>query len=375
MISGRWGTALFVAAGMLLVGSQPSVRAQTDKAQDAEPKADPDLGSHIFNALASDGKLWLIGPSREEKRAHNSLISFSLTNGDRTRHFRDGVIAMTKVAGQLWILRQPRQFEDAYWLLEWKSGGFASVRSFEAERDDLPVTLTKIGNAPAVVSTHAIRVLGDAGWEKTVLHPSLGDALGFGVATAGGPSSGNAFYVGIDKGEWGGGMLRADRTTGTVDDIESNQRSEGGFGTVLDSGLDPVNAIIADPESPGCVIAAVGLVHMMSSGRVLRVCDDKVSVVFEHLHPEEVNGNKFNQSDAFFGLVPATDGYWAVSNDGVYRFRKSGEPEHFPCPAINPWHGLWVSRDLPGVIVLATDMNWSFSLSGYTPLIVALDDD
>jgi hypothetical protein len=143
---------------------------------------------------------------------------------------------------------------------------------------------------------------------------------------------------------------------------------------VLDADLDPVNGIVADPGNPNCIIAAVGLIHFMSSGRVLRVCGDKVEVVFENLIPQEVNGNKFNESEAFFGLVPAKGGYWAVSDSCVYRFHASGMPDRFDFPKLESWHGFELSRAIPGTIVLSTDMNWQFSVSGYTPLIVALED-
>jgi hypothetical protein len=375
MAIGRWSTALVVGAGMLMAGVCVCASAETDKAKSSEPAADPDLGSYIFNALAMDGRLWLTGRSRVDRRSSNALVSFSLANGDRTRHFRDGVIAMAKIAGHLWVLRQPNRFEDAYWLLEWKDGGFASVLSYQTGHSDQPLALIGMGGAPAIISTDAIRVLGQNGWKSTKVRPSLSDAFGFGVATAGGPASNTGVYVGFDRGEWGGGMARADLASGAIDKVESTQKSAGGFGTVLDSSLDPVNGIIADPDNSDCVIAAVGLVHFMSSGRILRVCGDKVSVVFEQLHPEEVNGNKFNTSDAFFGLAPAPDGYWAVSTGGVYRFRGSGKPEYFPSPKLEAWHGLWISRDLRGVIVLSTDMNQMSSLSGYTPLIATLDGD
>lgn len=78
-------------------------------------------------------------------------------------------------------------------------------------------------------------------------------------------------------------------------------------------------------------------------------------------------------SEAFFGLEPAKDGFWAVSNAAVYRFGSSDRPQRYVLSRLEPWHGLWIDRETPGALVLMTEINRRFSVNGGTPLIVPLD--
>ncbi|HWA90926.1 MAG TPA: hypothetical protein VG889_12875 [Rhizomicrobium sp.] len=325
----------------------------------ARADGDPDLGTRIVGAFAADGKLWLSGADWSHARNGNALVSLSLSDGARTLHFRSGVVAMMKLDGHLWVLRQARAHEDTYWLLEWKDGAFASVRSFERAGRDAPFALAGVGGKPAVISLAALRVLNDGGWQKTKLDFPNGNDAPWGVVAPGAPREGGAVYLGFNRGEWGGGMLRLDPKDGKIAKVEG-----------IDPDLDPVNGIVADPAHADCVVAAVGLIHFLSKGAVVRVCGDKGETIFANAIPGEIGG----QEEAFFGLVSTKGGYWAVGSDHVYRFGAAGAPERFDFPKLESWHGAELSRALPGVIVLSTDMNRQFSVSGTTPLIVSLED-
>ena len=79
-------------------------------------------------------------------------------------------------------------------------------------------------------------------------------------------------------------------------------------------------------------------------------------------------------SDAFYGLASANGGFWAVTPEALYRFgADENTPIRSPLPKLHLESGLYMNRDLPGVIVISTDVNWAVSVSGYTPLVVALD--
>jgi hypothetical protein len=365
------GLTFAFGANLTLAQAAPSTKPVPAS---GEAISDSDLGTNIIAASVADGKLWLVGHSRDVKRKNNALVSFSLVNGERVLRYPDGVVAMAKIARQLWVLRSTAT-DGAFELLSWKNDGFESAGEFSVGKDERIMALTSLSDLPVIISTTTVRTKSDKGWEIAAIHPVFNDGFGFGVPTAGVPTSEKAIYVGLNRGEWGGGLLTIGPSNGALKPVESDQKSDGGFGTVLNALLDPVNAIIADPQNPDCIIAAVGLVHFMASGRILRVCNNKVSVVFEHLIPEDTNGHHYNMSDAFFGLVPSADGYWAVSTGGIYHFQKSDNPEHIGIPKLSMWHGLWLTRDVPGVIVLSTDMNQTFSISGYTPLIVSLDEN
>jgi len=115
---------------------------------------------------------------------------------------------------------------------------------------------------------------------------------------------------------------------------------------------------------------------MISHGRILRVCGKDVSLVFQKANTVDgFNGGKWEEMEAFFGLVPATDGgFWAISSEALYRFfADATKKEEYSLPQLKPVSGIYVSRELPGVIVVRTDANWAVSLSGHTPLIIPLD--
>ena len=57
-------------------------------------------------------------------------------------------------------------------------------------------------------------------------------------------------YVGMDAGEWGGGLRVIDRKTGKITEVEGQNLTSKDF--LLSSGYDPVNALTEVPWHPGC---------------------------------------------------------------------------------------------------------------------------
>jgi hypothetical protein len=134
--------------------------------------------------------------------------------------------------------------------------------------------------------------------------------------------------------------------------------------------------VIPDPQKKDCILAAVGLVHMLEHGRILRVCGRDVSLVFEKTYNmENFKGEKWEMSEAFFGLVPAVDGgFWGITSEALYIFAADGaKKQEYALPKLKPVSGIYLSRELPGVIVVRTDANWAVSVSGYTPLLIPLE--
>jgi hypothetical protein len=72
-------------------------------------------------------------------------------------------------------------------------------------------------------------------------------------------------------------------------------------------------------------------------------------------------------------------GLWAMLESAffeqcgaLYRFSVVNTQARYPLPKLEPGSGVYMNRDLPGIIVIRTDANWAVSLSRYTRLIVAL---
>jgi hypothetical protein len=181
--------------------------------------------------------------------------------------------------------------------------------------------------------------------------------------------------VGFNTGEWGGGLQRVDLRTGVVSNVERRDTKELCAGP-LNSACDPVTGVLPDPQNKDCILAAVGLVHMLEHGRILRVCGQEVSLVFEKSYKVDgFKGDKWEMTEAFFGLVPAADGgFWGITSEALYHFGGDGTTkQEYALPELKPVSGIYLSRELPGVVVVRTDANWAVSVSGYTPLLIPLE--
>jgi hypothetical protein len=183
-------------------------------------------------------------------------------------------------------------------------------------------------------------------------------------------------FVGINAGEWGGGLRRIDRKAGKITNVESDVADELCKGP-LNSKCDPVNGIASEPWNPDCVAIAVGLVHFEPHGRIVEVCGDRVQRLYFKPYGAEASGDQTTgKSDepfstvAFFGLVRQGDALWAVGIDGIYRIDAGGATQLTSLPAFRNIGGIRVSFDSPHVILVLTNINRRRSISGSTPILV-----
>jgi hypothetical protein len=181
-------------------------------------------------------------------------------------------------------------------------------------------------------------------------------------------------FAGVNRGEFGGGLLRADLNTGRVTVID--RRSGELCGGPLNADCDPVHAVTSEPWKPGCVVAAIGLVHFFSHGRLVEICGDDVQTLLSRPYLPTGSALPGNSKDfstvAFFGLARAGDAVLAAGNDGLYRVSGKGV-EREPLPTFKDVGGIKVSFDVPGFVVVLTDVNSRKSLSGSVPLLVPRD--
>jgi hypothetical protein len=182
-------------------------------------------------------------------------------------------------------------------------------------------------------------------------------------------------YVGVDAGEWGGGLQRIDRRTGKVTVVERNVTGEL-CGGPLNPACDPVNGIAAEPWRPACVAAAVGLVHFAPHGRIVEVCGAEVNRIYFKPYGSRSPGSDRGRGDephetvAFFGLVRSGDELWASGIDGLYRLRGGTVVDITPLPKFRTIGGVGVSFDIPHVVLVVTMINRRHSISGGAPMLV-----
>jgi hypothetical protein len=340
--------AIFLLAGLGATFVLSSHRADNDR---PPVPTDEDF---IAEAVALNGLLWLRGDGK--------LFSVDLKTYSRRRRFEMGVQDVAVFKGQLWVLRVLANKSDAAAILVWNGVRFDERYRLSYEGDNAPFAIVAVGGSIVVVAPHTISVASNGRQSLTQL--LLSKNLNSYNATAAAPLDGHQVYVGANVGEWGGGLQSVDLRTGQVSSIERGD-AEGLCAEPLNGKCDPVTSIIPDPQHPKCVIASIGLVHFLSSGRILRICDKDVEVVFEKILNQR---GRSLTTEPIFDLKNQGTGYWAVSPRRLYYLQGDSIREFkYPDDKVAP--GIRISKDIPGVLVLTTAINGHVSLSGYTPLI------
>ena len=349
-------------------------RVHSQSPHSARPKTNTVVGDRISGGVVFAGRLWLRGTTVGKRSGDRTggLISFSLADMSERQDFATGVLGIDMIGPDFWVLRKSPS-SSAEWILSvLQDDSFADRARFLASDEDKPLALFSDGEAPAVLSQKSIRILaGDGNWKLIGLQSALRQGVQMQVAS---PTTGGTAYIGINIGEWGGGLQRVDLTNGAVTSVERRDSTQLCAGP-LNSDCDPVTGVIPDPHNKGCVLASIGLVHFLSHGRILRVCGEEVSVIFEQKKTTQINNRDLDESDSIYGLAPASDGYWAVTPGALYHFEANeNPPTRYSLPKLEPNSGVYMSRDVQGAIVIRTDVNWAVSVSGYTPLVVALNE-
>jgi hypothetical protein len=290
-------------------------------------------------------------------------------------HFEGGVLDILRANKELWVLRKG-SLAGQLVVSGWRGNRFEDLTEFHLSAHDAPLALLRCAGSPAVLSEEAVHYLAkDNTWQVVQLKGKLRSGVAVSVAS---PQEGDGIYVGFDVGEWGGGLQRVDVRTGAVSDVERRDTKNLCDGP-LNRECDPVTGVIPDPQNRECVLASVGLVHLgMSNGRILRICDSRVTLVSEILIPgdkKKPSDTNWGRTEAFYGLAPSADGgFWGITYRALYLFDAAGnEKQEYPLPKLESVSGMHMSKALPQVIVLQTDVNWAVSTSGYTPLVIPLE--
>jgi hypothetical protein len=310
----------------------------------------------ISRAVFADGRLWLLSGAGDlwgMAEGKDEPVTIDLPEPALDLWIEDGqpaVVTCDRNNCQEWVLRS--RSRNGEWI----------VTTRVATEGDALVAVARAGSAILLVTTRrTVDVVGDK-QSAIVLSQLLRRT--FLATTHVTPTS---IFVGFNVGEWGGGLQRIDRKTGDVVAIES--RSGGLWCGLLNSDCDPVHGIATIPWNPDCVAVAIGLVHFESHGRIVEVCDSRVRRLYVRPRPWLLFPEP-RPSVAFFGLVRQNGALWAIGIDGVYQIGSDGAARSEPLPTFKSVGKFSVSFDLPHVVLVLTNINRQFSMSGSVPMLV-----
>lgn len=316
----------------------------------------------VVRAVFADERLWLL------------LIDGTLASMSQT----DSTVGPVALKGKVQDICKSKDRliavvtdADDRWLVQEHSSGDWSVKATISADGEVPVALACPDQTDQIiiVTNRRLVTVQEGGTRSVRLAGEVQSGLVNAVAFA----EGGKVWVGLNAGEWGGGLWRIDVKSGTVEAVERN-RSGDLCGGPLNGGCDPVNGITSAPWDRSCVVAAIGLVHFMSHGRLIEVCDTDIRrIYFKPLAPQPPRGTlddgEPSSTVAFYGLARSGRTVWAVGLDGLYGFSGEREPEFRPLPKFENRAGYLVSFEVPGVVLVMTGANQRAALSGSVPIM------
>jgi hypothetical protein len=332
---------------------------------------EPPLPSIVKAVSGDNGDVWLLGEDGsiftiEERVENHSAIALPERAQDLCEGSTPVALTTSGNASTGWMVRR------------WRNGKWTAFARIVPEGDEV-VGLACDGNDVALLTSKRLIQI-DANGERVVklsgdLHPALVNSTLL--------STPEAIYLGQNKGEWGGGLSRIDRRNGRIAAVESNV-SNTLCGGPLNGGCDPVNGLVRDPWKPGCIIASIGLVHMAPHGRIVEVCGTNVRRLYFRVHPEAIKyegaaaskpqGDGDDEpfsTEAFYGIVARGNDVWVAGTAGLYHFTSTSDPKISDIPPFHSIAGIRLSKAVPGLTLILTDINGKASVGGAVPLMVA----
>ena len=319
----------------------------------------------ISRAVFADGQLWVL-------HSDGTLVSLKPNEALPKRVELGGkALEICRSDGQLVMLVETGK---GAWSVQrrlqstWKIMASVAVENERLEA----LACSSNGEGVSVITNRRLLEMEGERIREVRLNPELKSLFSFGTALV----ADDSIWVGFNDGEWGGGLRRISRSDGTVQTIESNH-SGALCGGPLNTECDPVNALVASPSKLGCVIAAIGLVHISSHGRIVEVCGTNVRrLYFKPLGPQSAVQKASEEDDMlntvpFFGLARSGDTVWAVGADGIYSFTGWARPEFRSLPRFEKRGRYRVNFQMPDVILVMTDINQRNAMSGAVPIIAA----
>jgi hypothetical protein len=334
-------------------------------AQPSQPER-PGQVDFIKRALFAEGRLWVLSDD-------GVLASISPTADKRELSPTTGkTLDICNLAGRIAFVAATESGHRQWAVYEHRTDGSWSIAAAVPQEGDRLIGLACRADAGVLLTNKRLVEL---------RHDGAGLARTTEVRLEGAPRGGliaslmrrepNTLWLGIDAGEWGGGLMRIDTRTGKVAAVEENSTGEL-CGGPINSACDPVNGIEQEPWKPECLVVAIGLDHMLAKGRLVEVCPKSIRTLAELPLGDRV-GRDGQPLDTvpFFGLAPAGDALWAVGVDGLYRITDKRTAKIGSFPVFNNVGGVYVNFDDPHFVLVLSEINRRASVSGRTPMIVA----
>lgn len=331
---------------MMLGAAAPAV-AQTERMPDVETPGswqggtwrDPDLGRAIFEGYADHASLWLRGES-------GKVVRFDRTDGTRTV-VAESVLDLMPDGTRLWVLTSGAGHEAE--IRDLRSEQSEPVRFYARETPMISLFATG-QDRPGVLTGAAAYRPAERGWDRR----ELAATLAAGKVVSDGQTS---LYVGLNRGEFGGGLRRVDLDTGTISIVSA--QGDGLCGGALSPACQPVVGLFPVPDRPGCVIVGTGLSHLgLSMGHVYRVCRDGISSEFNTPTPTLPDRWMLMPSPwPLDDLVPIRDGWVATSRGRFFRSR-DGRVEEQALKPFHDWSDLRISDEQDGVLFVVGSCCW-----------------
>jgi hypothetical protein len=317
----------------------------------------------ISNAAFSDGRLWLL----TDAGTLSTIADGSTQQVDVP--LPEPGLDLVNQGGQLLVVTGRRGGGGNWTVRQWTNASWRAETQVATNKEAL-IGVGAVGDTITLVTSgHLVDVRDNTQRRVALVPPGLGSG---GVTST--LVTPDAVFVGFNVGEWGGGLRRIDRKTGEISPVESNASGQL-CGGPLNTACDPVNAIVVEPWKSGCIAIAIGLVHFSPHGRIDEVCGDTVRRIYFKAYETQPPGSNTNGDEpfstvAFFGLSAASNNLIAAGLDGLYRIAADGSAKVTELPKFRQVGKVFVSFELPDVVMVLTDVNRRRSLSGSVPLMV-----
>jgi hypothetical protein len=320
----------------------------------------PGQETFLSRAVFADGRLWLLSDAGELS---------SIAEGKDVRldaGLTAPVLDVCVQKGQVKAIKCENDSCQNWTLYSWASGKWSSSTVVPTVGDAF-IALSCATDREIVLTSRRMIETTSGKPAAVVLSETLRPGA---VISVHGTS--DHVFLGINAGEWGGGLRRIDRRTGQLVAIE--QKGPGCEGP-LNGSCDPVNGIATVPWKPDCIAVAIGLVHFVPHGRIVEVCKNHIRRIYfkplgERTANAEARGSEPFETAAFFGLARIGNELVAAGIDGVYRIDASGKARSTPLPKFKKIGDIDISFDLPDLVLVLTKINQRQSISGSAPLLV-----
>lgn len=348
--------------------SMAAVAARYDPASARAEEEQALRSQMIYRAVFASGRLWLL----TDDGALTSLAEGELR---RTAHDLGAPVAdICASRGSLLAITGRRRGNEALTVHRLASGRWQRGRTIPQSGASLTALSCGAAGEMLVTSDRLIDVVSGEGIELRVSDAAFRTPLRTVVH-----ATPDALFLGHNSGEWGGGVQRIDRRTGEIAAIERNETGER-CGGPLNSRCDPVNGFAESPWRPGCVAAAIGLSHFFTRGRIAQICpsgvEELTAVPDPDLHDPETERSGTDarsrryETVAFYGLAARGNELIAVGHNGLYRIGAEGQAAYRRFPRFTQVDGVFVSFELPDVVLVLSQLNRRASVGGSAPLLV-----